>query len=219
MQNTIPVKCYLNSGESLNKNSYEIRRFDHDASGTYRQLNSKILSSYGNQIPSGAELKLTWLDNEHEQITFTNDSELEYAINYQLKNKKKRFLCFPSFKEIVLQIYIRVLEKPVGRPKNVPKTAAKAANKARNNSGPKLGFYEVTPQNKEHAAVVSKQQDQVSLKTVELNSEESLKQEIQAIENSFLEKSEKEERILRVNVKYYVANLIESVVRENNDLA
>jgi len=70
------IKCYLNTSD--------IKRFDLErADRHFDALLAKIRSAYSPDLITDMDtLKLYWLDDESEQITLTNTSELNYAIQF-----------------------------------------------------------------------------------------------------------------------------------------
>jgi hypothetical protein len=109
MNTFVQIKCYLNYENKKHQSKpNEIRRFDlctvekqeshaesiivksnspvnySTSNSLFKNLIEQIKNSYGSLIDDNAvnELKTYWLDDENELVGFSNDEQLEYAINF-----------------------------------------------------------------------------------------------------------------------------------------
>ena len=111
----IQIKSYLASKEQAS--GYEIRRCELQLqpTGSFGVLVARLVDLYSGLIGEGDELKVCWLDDESEQVGFRSDAELEHAVNYQRKRKRKR-ICSPfSFAspDLTLKVYVLTRAAPV----------------------------------------------------------------------------------------------------------
>lgn len=263
----IQIKSYLTAKQL--PGGYEIRRFELELppTGSFGLLVTRLLDLYSGIIEEEDELKVCWLDEENEQVGFRSDAELEYAVNYQRKKKKKR-ICSPfssGNSEVTLRVYIWTRSsmsvftpnarkatkdefKKIGR--NALKAAGKDLNYLRTHNVKLLkpggisrkptpaspessdqtesepvipvtaGWYDVEP-----ASDASLVDNHITLDSLDVASsaggneteslDEQLKYDIQRIkEDPALDEEEKADKILKVNVKYYISGLLDAVCRE-----
>ena len=302
--NSIQIKCYLESTSS--KDSYEIRRFDLDSQnqaasiGIFQQLLGKTVVAYQGCLTELDAIKFCWEDDEKEHVGFSNDLELEYAIDYmQKKNKKKKF-CFSSSSSIIsLKVFVitdksmplnikkisqdnnppkKMKNKNLQKVEEIAKMARKSFSKDFNhirehninllkpgykssesdilksytrtstvhNNNPPEYLESMDDEDekadslndslREHLADnvsvtaddISQAMDSFQVSNIEIQSMKSreidagnleLRREIELVKNSDLDEETKADKILKINVKYYISNLLDAVCNENSDLA
>lgn len=311
--NTIQVKCYLQTASfNGNETFNEIRRFDLEANqaasiGLFEQLFTKSLTAYRQYLKEGDKIKFCWEDEDREHVGFSNDVELEYAIDYQKKVKKKRRLCFLTSNPVInLKVFIITdTSNPLNRTSisfgnqtkskskslinmdeiskmkktikkefnhirehniNLLKPGYKSSEANTHNSYTRAStIHTSTPDflapeeekikekkieekinedlnenindetlddNTDNMSItaddISQAMDSFKLSTLEIGSikskevdiqNEKLREEIELVKNSDLDPEEKADKILKINVKYYISNLLDSVINENSDLA